>query len=107
MVTWQTPGSSRPDPPPTIDNSIDSNHRRQPLTPPPDHQESAHRAAVPRALVHTCCEEVGLDPVRDADEVIDAMRAPPERECCDSGCDPCVLTILRAASLVKQRHHTP
>lgn len=54
-------------------------------------------------LVRHCCEEVGLDPDRDADEVLDAVDDPPYRECCDSGCDPCVLTIVRAASLVRQR----
>lgn len=54
-------------------------------------------------LVRRCCEEVGLDPDRDADEVIEAVDDPPDRECCDSGCDPCVLTIVRAASLVRLR----
>ncbi len=59
--------------------------------------------AVPRDLVSACCEEVGLDPERDWRDVLDALHDPPLRECCDSACDPCILTVVRAASLVRQR----
>lgn len=58
---------------------------------------------IPPELVFTCCEEVGLDPYRDFDEVRQAVDDPPARECCESGCEPCVLTIVRAANLVRYR----
>lgn len=58
---------------------------------------------IPHELVFICCEEAGLDPYRDFDEVLQAVEDPPARECCESGCDPCVLTIVRAAALVRYR----
>jgi hypothetical protein len=61
-------------------------------------------ASYPRSLVRACCEEVGLDPDSTIDEVLDVLVNPPDRACCDSGCDPCILTIFRAASLVRSRH---
>lgn len=78
-----------------------------PSDPPPSDPVVAlvtNAAPVPRELVLACCEEVGLDPERDYDEVLEAVSDPPYRECCESGCDPCVLSIVRAAALVRQRH---
>jgi hypothetical protein len=75
--------------------------------PPAPDENVAPAPGFSRDLVHRCCEEVGLDPHRDADEVVDAIQCAPDRDCCDSGCDPCVLTIVRAASLVRQRHRAP
>lgn len=65
--------------------------------------ESPAPDEIPRQLVFSCCEEVGLDPYRDFDEVLDAVHNPPARECCESACDPCILTIERAAALVRYR----
>lgn len=79
-------------------------------SPPPPPSEptvevarDATRDEIPRELVFTCCEEVGLDPYRDFDEVLEALWDPPLRQCCESACDPCVLTIERAAALVRYR----
>lgn len=72
------------------------------VPPSPPRVAPADQEAFTR-LVRRCCEEVGLDPDRDADEVCDAVDEPPDRECCDSGCDPCVLSVVRAAALVRQR----
>lgn len=57
----------------------------------------------PLDVIRRCCIEAGLDPERDADEVALAIEYPIDRDCCDSGCEPCVLTINRAASLAKRR----
>lgn len=86
--------SSSVPPPPSESDSSSPVQLAEPEGPP---------AEVPRELVFSCCEEVGLDPYRDFDEVLAAVAEPPWRQCCESACDPCVLTIERAAALVRYR----
>lgn len=54
-------------------------------------------------VIRQCCVEVGLDPDRDSTRVAEAMDEGMSEPCCESACDPCVLTIERAAALAKQR----
>lgn len=54
-------------------------------------------------VIRQCCVEVGLDPDRDAGRVADAIDEGMYEPCCESACDPCVLTIERAAWLAKRR----
>jgi hypothetical protein len=54
-------------------------------------------------VIRQCCTEVGLEPDRDATRVADAIAFGVSEPCCESACDPCVLTIERAAALAKQR----
>jgi hypothetical protein len=75
---------------------------------PPNHPSNATSSTsdadvTPFEVVRRCCIEAGLDPDRDADEVALAVDYPIDRDCCESGCEPCVLTINRAASLAKRR----
>jgi hypothetical protein len=51
-----------------------------------------------------CCAELGLEPDRDAEYVMELAADPEIAEpCCDSGCDPCVETLLSAARLFNRR----
>lgn len=54
-------------------------------------------------VIRQCCTEVGLDPDRDATRVAEAMVDGLDEPCCESACDPCVLTIERAATLAQRR----
>lgn len=71
---------------------------------PPLPGESA--GAPPREdQVRSCCEAVGLDPYRDAERVTQIFHEGEEsvETCCDSGCDPCVDTLISAVRLLRQR----
>jgi hypothetical protein len=56
-------------------------------------------------LARECCEAFGLDPRRDAERVLEIASDPAltTEPCCDSGCDPCVVTLQMAASLLRRR----
>jgi hypothetical protein len=56
-------------------------------------------------LARQCCTDVGLNPSRDAEQVIDglSMEAEDWPACCDSGCSPCVDTLQSAVRLLRIR----
>ncbi len=56
-------------------------------------------------LARECCLATGLDPFRDAQDVIDIADQDTEQwqECCDGGCEPCVAVLQSAALALRRR----
>jgi hypothetical protein len=64
---------------------------------PPTAEQKLH-------LARRACEAVGLNPQRDARDVVELSEADSEdwEECCEGGCEPCV-AVLQSAALVLRR----
>lgn len=51
------------------------------------------------------CVRKGLDPERDAEDVIDLAAQDEDdwEECCDGGCTPCIAVVQSAAIALRRR----